>query len=298
MNGASLLFEQGLNTNQGTINVTGGSFDSRGVSTFSNTGRVSGYGTFTANSWNNGGTMTFTGGFTTINGDVTNGTSQRKIEVAHNAALFTGNVINNGVFKNTEATITFAGTYTENGLYISDPADNFFSSVSIGDGGAWVGGWGDRFFVSGDLKSTSKARLDWQTNEAELHLIGGVDHLMSIAGEDRGASFDGFADNFAWGALVIGAGDGLVLEDADGPGGGAIYVRELRLEGGLGQISALQSNGMNIYYDLGRSANSYLGGQTYALAGGGSISPVPEPGLMLGALLAAVGVLARRRRLV
>jgi len=70
----------------------------------------------------------------------------------------------------------------------------------------------------------------------------------------------------------------------------------LLLSGGINQISNIVGDGMNLYYDLGNPANSYLGGQTYALSGGGSISPVPEPaaialGLSLGFLLAT-----RRRR--
>lgn len=32
-------------------------------------------------------------------------------------------------------------------------------------------------------------------------------------------------------------------------------------------------------YDLANPANAYLGGQTYALANGGSIAPVPEPAI-------------------
>jgi hypothetical protein len=290
---ATVLYSQGLATNAGTIALTGGSFDNNNQA-MSNTGRLTGWGNFSAGSLVNNGLVTFTGGFTTINGTVINAAT-RQIRVAHNPALFTGNVTNNGIFKNTETTITFAGTYTENGTFISDPADNFFSSVSIGDEGAWVGGWGDRFFITGDLRSTSKARSSWQTNLAELHLTGSVDHILSVAGEDRGVSFDGYVDNFAWGALIVGGGDGVTLEDANADAGGALYVRQLLLAGGIGQINKIDSNGLNIYYDLGDSANSYLGGHTYALAGGGSISAVPEPATMSIVLL-AMTTLARRRR--
>ena len=63
----------------------------------------------------------------------------------------------------------------------------------------------------------------------------------------------------------------------------------------MGQISNIQGNGLNVYYDLGEAANAYLGGQSYALAGGGSISPVPEPGMVGFAVVAMTGLFIRRR---
>jgi hypothetical protein len=292
--GSQLTIARGLDSNSGIINLLGGVFENSGFE-LDNTGQISGFGTIRTGTLINNGTITFTGGLTTINGDVIN-ESDRQLRVAYNPALFTGTVTNNGIFKNTETTITFAGTYNENGLYMSDPADNFFSSVAIGNEGAWVGGWGDRFFITGDLRSTSKAKSSWQTELAELHLIGGAEHVMSIAGEDLGVSFDGFVNNFAWGALMLGGGDELVLEDANDSSGGAFYVHSLLLGGGVDQIAHIQSNGLNIYYDLGNSANAYLGGKSYAMAGGGTISAVPEPGLAVVVFVAA-GIVLRRRRI-
>jgi hypothetical protein len=290
---ATLIYTQGLATNGGTIALTGGNFDNNNLA-MNNTGRITGWGGYSASTLTNNGTVTFTGGFTTINGTVIN-SATRQIRVAYNPALFTGNVTNSGIFKNTATTITFAGTYTENGTFISDPADNFFSSVMIGEQGAWVGGVGDRFFVSGDLISRSGNKSGWQTSDAQLSLIGGIEHLLSVAGVDRGRSFDGYIDNFAWGALVVGAGDRLKLEDANGEDGGALYVHSLLLAGGLDQISNITGDGLSIYYDLREPANAFLGGQSYALAGGGQIAPVPEPAAgMLG--LVGLTLLNRRRK--
>ena len=39
----------------------------------------------------------------------------------------------------------------------------------------------------------------------------------------------------------------------------------------------ITGNGLTLYYHLGNPDNAYLGGKTYELAGGGTISPVPEP---------------------
>jgi hypothetical protein len=52
---------------------------------------------------------------------------------------------------------------------------------------------------------------------------------------------------------------------------------------------------MSLYYHLGYPDNAYLGGKTYLLAGGGSISPVPEPAGLLAAVL-TVSLLTRRQR--
>ena len=163
----------------------------------------------------------------------------------------------------------------------------------------WVGGWvyyvGDRFFLSGDLLSSSNNKSGWQTAEAELRFLGATNHVMSVLGEDLGRSFDGYSDNFGWGTLALDAGDSLVLADGDGIAGGALYVHRLLLAGGTGQIDHIAGNGLNIYYDLNEPANVYLGGQTYSLAGGGSISPVPEPQLLFLGALGALGAASRRR---
>jgi len=85
------------------------------------------------------------------------------------------------------------------------------------------------------------------------------------------------------------------IADADSIPGGAVYVDHLDLEGGIGQIADITGNGMRLYYRLGNPDNSYLGGKTYELAGGGSISPVPEPaGILLSSIVAPL-LIARRR---
>jgi fibronectin-binding autotransporter adhesin len=289
--GNKVLVSAGLASNSGLINLTGGTFDNNGVA-LTNAGQISGYGTFRAASFTNNGSMTFSGGTSTINGNVSN-SAGKQIRVAYNPAIFTGNVTNNGIFKNTSTTVTFAGTYTENGTFISDPADNFFSSVNIGPGGAWVGGVGDRFFVSGDLLNHSTSATQWDTAAAELHLIsGGAGDVLQVNGKDLGISFQGYDDNFAWGTLSLAAGRSLRLADADAIPSGAVYVDHLDLQGGIEQIANITGNGMTLYYSLGNPNNAYLDGKSYELAGGGSITPVPEPGTALSLL--ALLLFARR----
>ena len=115
--GSKLLVTAGLMTNAGIINLTGGTFDNNSQP-LNNTGEISGWGIFRTGGTglDNNGSITFSGGTTTINGNVTNENGQT-ITVAQNPAIFTGNVINNGggTFNTTNATATFAGGFTNNG---------------------------------------------------------------------------------------------------------------------------------------------------------------------------------------
>jgi hypothetical protein len=283
--GNKLLFTQGLASSAGIISLAGGTFDNGGR-VISNSGQISGYGIFRSGALTNNGSITFAGGTTTVNGPVTN-SAGKKIEVRFAPAVFTGNFINNGIFKSTSANVTFTATYTENGQFISDPATNFFENVLIGQSGAWTGGVGDRFIVSGNLINQSDAKDIWETSGAELSFIGGVNHTYTAAGSDLGVNFPGYEDNFAWGRLVLGAADSLNLQ------GEALYVGVLQLPGGIASITGSGT----IYYDLRQPENDYLGGKSYQLAGGGTVVPVPEPraAITLALLIAITGISGRVR---
>ncbi|MDH3458035.1 MAG: PEP-CTERM sorting domain-containing protein, partial [Gemmatimonadota bacterium] len=292
--GSKVLAIGGLGDNEGLINLSGGTFDNNGWN-LTNSGQISGHGTLRSSELINDGSITLTGGATTVNGNVTNNLG-RQIEVAHDTALFTDDVTNFGTFKTTNAIVTFAGTYTENGGYISDPSDNFFEDIILGETGYLVGGVGDRFFVDGDFLSASVLSGVWQTRAAELIFQGGTGHTLQYTGADLGAVGDGYADNFAWGVLQLGAGDTLILGDGDAVPGAALYVDVLRLEGGVGQIASILGNGFDIYYKPWLSENAYLGGETYALSNGGFLMAVPEPSTAVLLGLGLAGLTLRRRQ--
>jgi hypothetical protein len=185
-----------------------------------------------------------------------------------------GAFTNHGTFKSTNTVVTFAGTYTEKGAFVSDPSTNFFVDLNIGTTGYLTGGLGDRFVISGDFSNASTQSASWNTTAAELAFSGGSGHLMAMAGKDLGPSFFGYVNNFAWGTMRLSPGQSLTLSDGNAISGAAIYVDKLILEGGVAQISLITGNGFNIYYNPFDAANAYLGGASYPLSGGGAIAPV------------------------
>ena len=160
---------------------------------------------------------------------------------------------------------------------------------------AWVGTGVLWTMTGGILRSETIGSLDKLTTSgliqsaADLSFVGGGTHTYAAMGSDLGISFDGYEDNFAWGKLIVGAGD---LLNVDGE---ALYLGVLDLRGGLASISGSG----NIYYDLREPANSYLGGKSYQMAGGGMIAAVPEPmGTSLMLLALTPGVSRRRAKTV
>ncbi len=109
--GNELVVTAGLAASAGIINLTGGTFDNNGHA-LNNTGQISGYGIFRTGGTglDNNGSVTFSGGLTMVNGNVTN-ENGRTVTIAYNPAIFTGLVTNNGTgtFKTLSTTATFAG---------------------------------------------------------------------------------------------------------------------------------------------------------------------------------------------
>ena len=225
--GNKLSVPGGLRDTRGFVSLAGGILE---TTTFTNDGQVAGYGVLRTGTLGNDGTMIFSGGSATIEGKVTN---HNKIEVRYQPAVFTGDVTNKGDFKVTDTTVTFLGTYIEDGTYTSDPADNCFQDVSVGAGGAFIGGSGDRFFIRGDFLSQSAAATAWNTDRADLIFQQGGTrrHTMNVTSEDRGAVGAAWTDNFAWGRVSVEAGETVTLADAGAPGG-ALYTQNLALETG------------------------------------------------------------------
>ena len=254
---------------QGSILITGGTLEAAGTVTNEKGATIRGSGTLAAGAWNNFGEIDFSLGDTTVFGSMNN----------------------EGTIANTGGTVHFMSGFTDDGAYLSDPSDNYFETLTIGSQGYLAGGPGDEFLIDGDFLNSSTQQALWDTTQAEIDfLTGGVHQFHAVAG-DLGSANDNAG--FTWGTLHVGAGQ--TIDFTGGPGA-AQYFGLLELDGGLSSLSELHSDGVNIYYVAANAGNAYLGGQSYALSGGGEPLPfaTPEPGsaamfgFAIGLLICAV----------
>ena len=206
------------------------------------------------------------------------------LEVAYKQAVFTEDFINTGTVKTTDTVVRFNGLYQEDGVYISDPSDNYFWDLHIGDNGYFVGGAGDNFFIRGDFINSSTQNQNWSTAECLLAFPDGFrdgtpdpDHDFSITGSDVGPVSDGYVDNFAWGTLLITSSNTLQLLDGNSEAGGALYIGTisgLAISGTLIE-NISSSEGMNIYYRAQLPGNSQLNGRVFDFSDhGGRLIPI------------------------
>jgi hypothetical protein len=231
---------------------------------------------------NTGGNFNVTGGPHTVNGMVDNA----------------------GTVKTTGTDVTWAGTFTNSGAYISDPASQSFTDLAITAAGYLVGGSQDLFMISNDFINRSSNNLAWNTLAAELMFTAGedADHNVYIPGKDYGPVTSGYTYNFAWGKLVIETGQILYLYDGNTEDGAALYVGVILgviLDKDKREVLNIYGNGFDIYYNPALAENAYLDGKTYELQEGGVLAPevpLPASAWLFFTGLAGLGFLAGRRR--
>jgi hypothetical protein len=226
--GNKVLVISGLTTNAGIINLTGGTFDNSGHA-LSNTNQISGWGTFATGGagLDNNGSITFSGGLTTVNGPVTN-ENGKTIVVAYNPAIFTGLVTNNGggTFNIVSTTATFAGgsSGTFGGTFTNN-ADSAFAEGGSGtlevDGAPTLGSASSlavnesstlRFKATTGTATIGTGVTAMVNNSATLELAGSVSALSSGANRVNITN----SSNASAGVLVSGTHQ--VVGNIDGSG--------------------------------------------------------------------------------
>jgi hypothetical protein len=182
-----------------------------------------------------------------------------------------------------------------------DPSSVTVQNLNVGASGVLIAGAGNVLSVTGNFINDSLQNTLWNTAAAELDFTGGGIHFFALAGQQG----IGFADNFSWDTLDLGATDVLDLTLGSG---NALYIKMLEgldISGNL-ITNIMGANGLFLYYDA--ATNPFLQGN-YVLQGGGMLiavgsggsNPVPEPDsialLLMGlSASAAVSLRARRRR--
>ena len=313
LSGGTLAVNEMQINSGGVFNRTGGLFTANELT---NNGNISAYGSLQIGRilTNNGGIKLGGNGriggerpLTVIGGNILN-TVMGTVEVAHNPATFTGNVVNDGTFKTTDTTVRFTGLFTNNGRYYSDPSDNYFTDLVINTTGHLEGGVGDNFYINGDFRNYSEQNMLWNTIGAYLGFIDGADsiHDLYLTGDDLGAILGGYTNNFAWGTLNLDSGNSMSLFDGNAADGGALYVNSILGLDITGMfVNNINGNNLNIYYLASATGNDYLHGLDYQLSNGGWLravrnsdsGSVPEPGTFLLMGAGFIG-LARFRRKV
>ncbi|MBI5394589.1 MAG: PEP-CTERM sorting domain-containing protein [Verrucomicrobia bacterium] len=282
------LLVSGVMRNEGTLTVQSATLDLPGDATFTNAGTMTGYGTWTARAIENRHTTRFEDGIANIEAAYINaaGTST----VFQTTANFFGAVTNlaGATLKLTGGFANFYGSFYNNGIYFSDPATNTFGTLAVGPAGALIGGVGDEFVIGGDFLNDSTNNMTFGFRYAGLTFQAGS-HVFQLAGADLGTNVAGYDDNFALGTLSVSPGGSVTLADGNPDNAGtALYVDFFNAS--TQQITSA----FNIYYNP--SLNPSLNDQTYALAGGGWLIPIPEPGTGVLLMMGLAGLAAQRRR--
>ncbi len=265
-----------------------------GASTGSGTYNLSG-GTLRAGRIINNDTLDYTGG--SLSADII--INYVNFNLSGTGSLtVNGNVTNTatGTVKAKSARAIWAGTFTNNGAYLSGSADNYFTNLIIGGTGYLVSGASANWFVNGDFTNNSLQNTLWNTGAASLIFKGAGVQNLYFAGIDLGTGGSGYSNNFAWGGLSLGSGIRLNIWDSNNDGNAAFYAGLVSLADGVNMTTLTIDyifSDYNIYYNPLLAGNGYLGGQTFALNGSGflmpSAVPVPAAVWLFGSALGLLG---------
>lgn len=209
--------------------------------------------------------------------------------------------------------MTWSSNMVVSGKYVSDPSTNtYLGDVTVDQSGTLAGGAGDLFDFKKSLFINATNQIGFQLANSAVMFSGGGMHTNAITGVDLGsdkalAQYEAFTlqTNFAYGELHLGsAADQVCFTCGNIPtiASNGLYVGWLDLLNDPNLVTNLHAaSGINIYYNLDDTRNSYLNGASYQLTdcnfapGGGYLMGIPEPSALL-LISAAAGLLLHRKR--
>jgi hypothetical protein len=317
LNGEGLEVDQGAIFNQdgGNLATTETYIGLAGTGTFNQTGGTNSVtnNLVLGNVDSGQGTYNLEAGTLTAGSIVVNEDSTFRVKDA-TTTVETGEVWNAGTIETIDATVTWTGTFKNDGIFLSDPSTLTFDDFIVGPDGCVIASQ-DTFIIKNNFENHCNRNTEWDTSKATLQFITGNnnEHDFFIPGEDLGPG--GGANNYAWGALILGETDiegniiGPVqtvnlIDGNPGNSGSALYVgfiQGLAFDDPLNPLlitNIFGAGDSNFYYDP--FLNPDLDGLVYSLSGegGGQLTPTPVPGsvLLLGSGLMGLGLLGWRRK--
>jgi hypothetical protein len=281
--GATVFYSSGLAANAGTIALSGGTFDNNNFP-LASSGTIDGQGTIRTGGLTNTGTINVADGTTTFFGAVINSGT---VKITSNTTTFLSPVTNNtgATIKTTSGIARVLGGMSGGGTYTSDPADNYFTDISITGGGSVSGGPGDRFFVSGTYTNagtyTNGGELAAHpvVNNGAFNQTAGLAAMTTLSGTGAtsltGAGTQLLASSIRQGSLTIGVGAKAKIADNLGvKANGVSVLGSLDLGGGAGPFGTLDlyNNDLVVTYPSGgTSPEAQM--QAYAKAGLNQANP-------------------------
>ncbi len=166
--------------------------------------------------------------------------------------LIVGDTVNDGTIKAYNGQVFFEGGLINNGEINIDPAVAVFAEdLEVTAGGMVVADGGSELKFLGDLDNGSAQRTTFDLSAAKVRFSGfyaAGPQQLEAGGKDFGESMEGYADNFAMGALLVEAGKVQLVDGRDNRPDWAqpeaVYVGELA----FGPGGTIEPGGLHLYY--------------------------------------------------
>ena len=178
--------------------------------------------------------------------------------------LIVGDSVNDGTMKAYNGQVFFEGGLINNGEINIDPAVAVFAEdLQVTAGGIVVADGGSELKFLGDFDNGSAQRTTFDLSAAKVRFSGfyaAGPQQLEAGGKDFGESMEGYADNFAMGALLVEAGKVQLVDVRDNRPDWAqpeaVYVGELA----FGPGGTIEPDGLHLYYLNGAQPKQFFVG--------------------------------------